>query len=158
MDLRFGETIMAGMCIVCLVPYSDCLCTQYNDSGFRAREAELNSGRQEKLPFAQLVLKPTIAENASGNAYPGNLSEAGKPGYYNIKYGVYVPAGGKIKVESALAPGWYIVIAYSKEGIIHSTKNMRESEIAVIAKKYADIDPSNKKIKPSFSLDLDEYQ
>ena len=87
-------------------------CTSYIDS---AREAELNSGRQEKLPFAQLIIKPTIA----GNAYPGKLSEAGKPktasatmnqnwsaseqnGYYDTKYDVHVPAGGKIEVAPVL--------------------------------------------------------
>jgi hypothetical protein len=135
---------MAGICPICGQPNNArdyVYCTMCKD---QAREAELNSGRQEKLPFAQLVLKPTIA----GNAYPGKLSGYDKTGYYDMKYGVHVPAGGKIKIEPVEGfDSWVRVIVYSKYGIVQCMKHMDESEINGVSEKYADIDPGNTAIK-----------
>jgi hypothetical protein len=141
-DRRFGETIMADH-VICLK------CGDWRDITIRcttcenrARQEELNSGRQEKLPFAQLVIQPTIAENA----YPGKLSSPGVY-TYSTKYGVQIPTGGKIKVEPILEFEDYVsVIVYDKDGIIQSIKNVHESEINGVPEKYPDTDPGNTKL------------
>ena len=146
---RFGEAIMAGICPICCQPNNTrnyVYCTMCKD---QAREAELNSGRQEKLPFAQLVLKPTIADNyILGYVYPGQLSEAGKPSYYDMKYGVRVPSGGKIKVEPVEGfDSWVRIIVYSKDGIVHSINNRPNGEINGVPEKYANSTPDKVKFK-----------
>jgi hypothetical protein len=154
-DKRLGETIMAGICPICGQPNNArdyVYCTMCKD---QAREAELNSGRQEKLPFAQLVLKPTIADNyIPGNYKPKTASatmnqnwSASENGYYDMKYGVHVPAGGKIKVESVeMFDNWICITVIDKFGNVHSTKNMSYFETYEQNKKYPDTDPDKDKL------------
>jgi hypothetical protein len=139
---------MAGICPICGQPNNArdyVYCTMCKD---QAREAELNSGRQEKLPFAQLVIKPTIADNhIPGASYPGKLSESGKPSYYDMKYGVHVPSGGKIKVESVeMFDNWICITVIDKFGNVHSTKNMSYFETYEQNKKYPDTAPDKDKL------------
>jgi hypothetical protein len=120
-------------------------CTEYTK---HAREAELNSGRQEKLPFAQLIIKPTIADNYVPKTASGAMAMYGQPApmseieHYDSKYGVYVPAGGKIKVEPCAGfEGWVYITVYDKAGIIQSIRVRPEAENTGVPEKYADTDP-----------------